>query len=191
MKRNLLVVALVVFMPEISMAYTACTGGVTFDLEACAKINFEESDKYLNSNYKSLFATLSEGDRDVLVKAQRKWVSYKESTCQGAYDATFPGEEAGIDKWSCLDQITRARKRELEYLKSGIGGDEFFRAADIVSKFYEHGKRENFISKLVNEFSKDSDSKWREYVSNNCALAISRVHDQKDQCVARQEFYKY
>jgi uncharacterized protein YecT (DUF1311 family) len=189
-KEIFIIATLIMLTPEITMAYTACTSNVTRELETCAKINFEESDKDLNIAYKNLLSTLPQRDTDTLTKTQREWISYKETVCQGAYDATFPGEEAGIDKLSCLDQITRARKRELDYLNSGIGGDDFLQAADIVSRFYEHGNRENFISRLVSEFSKDSDAKWHAYVSDNCASSAFRIHDQTDECIARQEFYR-
>ncbi|CAB3790931.1 hypothetical protein LMG28614_03198 [Paraburkholderia ultramafica] len=182
---------LLFLLPHISMAYTACTSTVTRELEACAKSNFEESDSHLNSQYRIILAGLVGGDRDVLVKAQREWISYKEAVCQGAYESTYPGEEAGIDKLTCLDEVTRARRRELEHFNSGIGGDEFLHAINIVAKYYEHGNRDSFISRLVNEFSGDSDALWRTYVNDNCAFAASRIHEKKDECVARQEFYRY
>lgn len=182
---------LLFLLPHISMAYTACTSSVTRELAACAKSNFEESDSHLNSQYKIILAGLTGGDRDALIKTQREWISYKEAVCQGAYESTYPGEEADIDRLTCLDEVTRGRKRELEYLNSGIGGDEFLHATNIVAKYYEHGNRDNFISKLVNEFSRDSDALWRTYVSDNCALVVSRINDKKYECIARQEFYRY
>jgi uncharacterized protein YecT (DUF1311 family) len=191
MKRYLFTFTLIFCLPGIASAYTACTSSITRELETCAKNNFEESDKSMTVAYRNLAGALSAGDKTILLKTQRAWILYKQATCQGAYDATFPGEEAGIDKWTCLNEITRARKHELEYLSSGVGGDEFFRAADKVSKLYEHGNRGNFVSKLVNEFSKESDAAWHEYVINNCILATSRVQDARDECVARQQFYNY
>ena len=168
-----------------------CISNLTEVLEACAKENFEYSDRILNLTYNDLAAKLSPADKGVLIQAEKAWLAYKDSTCRRAYDATSPGEEAGIDKWTCLDQITRARTEEMQYLKAGIGALGFYKALDIVPKLYEGGSREKFISKLTDIFSKSDDKNWRLYVENNCKLAVAKVHEDKSICIARQAFYLY
>lgn len=168
-----------------------CTSNVTKELEACAKLNFAYSDRILNSTYSDLSVKLAPADKGLLVRAENKWLAYKEATCQGAFDATSPGEEAGIDKWTCLDQLTRARIEEIEYLNTGIGALGFYKALDVVPKIYEGGSREKFISRLVDLYTKSDDRDWRSYVDDNCKLAVSRVHEDKSDCIARQAFYRY
>ncbi|WP_080404694.1 lysozyme inhibitor LprI family protein [Burkholderia ubonensis] len=172
-------------------AQSMCTSNVTKELEACARANFEYSDRILNSAYADLATKLSASDKGVLVRAEREWLTYKNATCQGAYDATSPGEEAGIDKWTCLDQITRARTDEIQLLNTGIGALGYYKALDIVPKIYEAGAREKFVSKLVDIYSKSDDKNWRSYVDDNCKLSASRVRDEKAECIARQVFYRY
>jgi uncharacterized protein YecT (DUF1311 family) len=124
-KRIFIMFAIFVFS-SIAAASTLCNSKITRELEACARNNFELSDKQLNGAYRTLASKLQREDAQMLLTAQRAWVAYKEKTCQGAYDATSPGEEAGIDKWTCLDEITKTRLRELQYLESGAGLAVFF-----------------------------------------------------------------
>jgi uncharacterized protein YecT (DUF1311 family) len=186
---QVLMVAGGVVLAEASQSM--CSSNVTKELEACAKGNFEYSEQILDSTYNDLSAKLSAGDKNLLIRAEREWLAYKKSTCQGAFNATSPGEEAGIDKWTCLDQITRARIEEIQYLKTGIGALGFYKALDVIPQIYGAGSRETFISKLVNLYTKSNNNDWRSYVDDNCKISISRVHDNKSDCIARQTFYRY
>lgn len=168
-----------------------CTSNVTKELEACAKGNFGYSDHILNLAYRDLATKLSDTDKGVLHRAENEWLAYKEATCQGAYHATSSGEEAGTDKWTCLDQITRARTEEIQFLNTGIGALGFYKALDVVPKLYEVGSRDKFISKLTDSYVKDDNQNWRSYVEDNCKLAVSRVHEDRSDCIARQAFYRY
>ncbi|SEB00741.1 lysozyme inhibitor LprI family protein [Paraburkholderia sartisoli] len=191
MKKN---IGLIFFLSIFSSATTAgslCNSNVTRELEACAKSNFESSDVQLNIKYKTLFSKFSGRNKDMLINSQREWIQYKEKSCQATYDATNPGEEAGIEKWTCLDNLTKIRTKELQYLDSGSGMDEFFHAVDIVSKFYEAGDRNKFIDKLADKASSKGDPIWNFYIVENCKLAASRLHEEKKDCMARQGFYLY
>jgi hypothetical protein len=155
------------------------------------KKNYESSDRLLNYTYKVLASKLSGEDRKTLLNAQRAWIMYKEKFCQAAYDFTSPGEEAGIEKLTCLDGLTRTREKELKYIDSASGMDDFFHAADVVSQFYEAGDRGRFIDKLANDPSVNDDKNWNSYVMDNCKLAAARLHEEKKDCVARQTFHRY
>lgn len=176
---------------SLAGASTLCTSKITRELETCARSNFEVSDRQLNSAYKMLASRLQGGDAQTLLKAQRAWLAYEEKTCQGAYDVTSPGEESGIDKWTCLDGITKNRTRELQYLESGTGLDDFFHAVDVVAKYYESGDRGRFIDKLAARALVDDEQDWNSYVTENCKLAASRLSEEKKDCMARQTFYRY
>ncbi|MCP2090346.1 UNVERIFIED_ORG: uncharacterized protein YecT (DUF1311 family) [Paraburkholderia sediminicola] len=189
-KRIFIMFAIFVFS-SIAAASTLCNSKITRELEACARNNFELSDKQLNGAYRTLASKLQREDAQMLLTAQRAWVAYKEKTCQGAYDATSPGEEAGIDKWTCLDEITKTRLRELQYLESGAGLADFFHAADVVSEYYENGSRNRFIAKLADKALLKDDPNWNLYVAENCKLAVSRFSEEKQDCMARKIFYRY
>lgn len=189
--KHLSVFLVVIFSLSSANAEMLCSGKTTRELEACAKSNYELYDKKLNDSYQKLTDKLTNNEKNNLVDAERSWVKYKEAICQGAFDATSPGAEAGIDKLSCLIETTRARIREINYIASGIGGDEFRHAADIVAKIYENGDREKFIEKLIETSKTPSDSNWSAYVKFNCQLATSRLHEEYRDCSARQNFYRY
>ncbi|KGC70121.1 hypothetical protein DP57_5996 [Burkholderia pseudomallei] len=191
MVRALIFLVLVFLSFNVSAAQSMCTSNVTKEIEACARKNFEYADSVLNSAYADLASKLSAADRGVLVRAEREWLAYRVATCQDAYDATSPGEEGGVEKWTCFDQITRARADEIQLIGTGIGALGFYKEMDVVPKLYENGAREKFVSKLVGIYSESDADNWRSYVEDNCKLSSSRLHDNKSECVARQVFYRY
>ncbi|SAL10258.1 hypothetical protein AWB71_00154 [Caballeronia peredens] len=176
---------------NLASAAAICSSNITRELESCAESNFKMADQLLNRQYRELASKLNEEDRTLFVTAQREWVKYKERTCQEAYESTFPGQEAGIDRWACLEQMTRTRTSEITYTDTGIGADGFYRAIDVVSKYYEQGDRNRFIIKLVADSSRDEERDWQMYVRDTCALTIRRTHEDKNICIARQQFYRY
>jgi uncharacterized protein YecT (DUF1311 family) len=190
-KITIVFISIFCFFSTWASATSICSSNITKDLENCAKSNYELADQDLNKRYREIIFKLSEVDRNLLITAQREWVKYKERTCQEAYESTSPGREAGIDRWTCLDQITRTRTSEINYIDSGTGGDDFFRAVDVVSKYYEQGDHSRFIARLVADLDKDGSSDWRQYVSQTCTLAVRRTHEEKNTCIARQQFYRY
>lgn len=191
MKKFIIFLSFIFVAPTLAIGGVLCNSNATHDLEVCAENNFKSSDDQLNRAYKAFSIKLPENEKKLLVSAQREWVKYKEQTCQGAYDATYPGEEAGIDKWACLNQITKTRTNELDYLDSGVGSDSFAHALDVVSTIYENGNRESFLDRLSDQPKDRNDLHWSTYVSQNCDLASRRLHEEKKLCVARQNFYRY
>lgn len=191
MKKFFILAVFILALPKLSDAGVLCNGSTIHALEECAQSNFKSSDEQLNNFYKEFSSKLPKDQKALLVDAQREWIKYKESTCQAAYDATSPGEEAGIDKWTCLDEVTRTRINELHYLDSGIGGDSFLHAVDVVAKLYEGGNRDRFIEKLSKQPASKGDQHWDVYVDKDCMLAVQRLHEEKNLCVARQNFYSY
>lgn len=188
--RALLLTALSLFAP-LTSAGTLCNSSVTNELQACAKSNFAEADKRLNVEYKALSALLPEPQRINLLDVQRDWIRYRNAYCRTAFDATSPGEEAGIDRCSCLQGVTHARTKELTYIRSASGAEDFYHAIAFVSDAYENGSRAKVIRKLNQRPTADTDERlWLTYVQGNCRLTALRLHEDHDVCVARQNFYR-
>jgi uncharacterized protein YecT (DUF1311 family) len=191
MNRTALLVMITFLIPTISSAESLCDGTITQEIQACTEKNFSYSDRVLTENYKSLLSALPDQQKPTLIGAQRNWIKYKEKSCQSAFEATYPGDEAGIDKFVCLNQITRDRARELKLIETGVGSSEFFRAVSVVAKIYENGNENSFIEKL-NLLAKSDDNKyWVSYVNKNCDLAVARTHEERTTCIARQYFYRF
>lgn len=191
MKKTIVFLFFLTAFSNAVMAGSLCKGNVTRELEACAKNNFESSDKKLNVAYKTFSSKLSGQPRQTLVNAQREWISYKEKSCQTTNDSINAGEEAGIEKRVCLDQLTKIRTKELQYMDSGSGMEDFFHAVEIVSRLYEGGDRNKFIDKLANNLPENDNSDWRSYTAENCNLTAARLHEGSKDCMARQNFYRY
>lgn len=191
MKISVLFLLVMSIFCGVAVADTLCSSNVTSELGECARGNFKSADQYLNESYRRLAGKLAGDDKKMLLDAQRSWITYKEKICQGAYDATAPGEEAGIDKWTCLAEVTKTRARELQYLDSASGAADFVHAVEVVSKYYEGGDREKFVNKLADDALRNDDKNWSLYVMENCKLAASRLNEDKKECMARQSFYRY
>ncbi|MFX1674594.1 lysozyme inhibitor LprI family protein [Paraburkholderia sp. A2WS-5] len=179
----------------ISVSHTVfskeiCNGNTNSEIENCAHENFQSADNNLNGRYKDLLSKLTGTDKQNFVAAQRSWVAYKENYCQAAYDATSPGEEAGVDKWTCLTSVTEARTKEILYIGSSVGMGDYRRSLAIMADLYEHGDTSKVISRLVNQYSERSDQNWKKYVDLNCKMTASKLSEEHNACVARLNFYR-
>ncbi|WP_183085236.1 lysozyme inhibitor LprI family protein [Trinickia fusca] len=174
----------------VSVASKICDSTATEQLEACAKSNYAEADGKLNSAYKDLLSKTTYQHKNLLVTAQQNWIKYKEKYCQDAFDATSPGQEAGIDRWSCLEAVTRARERELQYFALNDDLSDFYHAVDFVARTYEGGDRDKVIKKINFGYPSKDDGLWLNYVEENCKLASAMFHEDRLTCVARQNFYR-
>ncbi|AQV94903.1 DUF1311 domain-containing protein [Cupriavidus necator] len=191
MKKNILFLCLVLVFTGSAIADSLCAGNVTRKLEECARRNFESSDKKLNDVYRLLIGGLSGPERQALRNSQREWIKYKDKMCQGAYVSINPGNEAGIEKFICLNEITKSRTKELWHIDTASGISDFMHAVDIVSRYYEDGDRNKFLDKLAGDGSASDDKAWSSYVSENCKLTATRFREEKRECVARLNFYRY
>lgn len=186
------IVFILLFFPLTGCVFAGsmCDESVTRELKSCAKNNFDLSNKELNSEYSTIMSRFQSRDKDSLRETQRLWIKYKEAYCQAAFDAVSPGEEAAIDKWTCLDSVTRVRLGELQYINSGVSDNSFSRSINFISKTYEGGDISKVITKLGDLPSASLDPRWTLYVEANCKLTYSRLHEEKDVCIARQNFSK-
>lgn len=109
-----------------ALADSPCNSKITRELTLCARSNFELSDKRLNIVYNQISLKISGKEKEVLIGSQRKWIIYKEKLCKSAKNQTISGEESEIEKWTCLDDITKTRTKELKYIQSDSGMGDFF-----------------------------------------------------------------
>jgi uncharacterized protein YecT (DUF1311 family) len=94
-----------------------CTG-TTLATTNCLFEHYKTADTILNTVYRKAMKTAAErGPKDAakLRGAQRKWIAYRDATCQAAYTSFGGGSGGPAEKALCLLQITRERT---EHLKS-------------------------------------------------------------------------
>ncbi|QBR00455.1 lysozyme inhibitor LprI family protein [Paraburkholderia pallida] len=178
------------FASHAALSKAVCGGQTNYEIEHCARSNYESADKDLNQNYNNILSKMPARDKQDLVVTQRLWVVYKEEYCQSAYDAASPGEEAAIDKLTCLTSVTEARTKEIRYLDSSVGMDDFRRSLAIMANLYEHGDTGKVISRLVSQNSDGNDLNWMKYVDLNCRMTASKLSEEHNACVARLNFYR-
>ncbi|MGU8080580.1 lysozyme inhibitor LprI family protein [Burkholderia pyrrocinia] len=168
----------------------ACNGQTNAELTNCAQANYEAADKILNKSYNDFLGKVSPSDKQNLIATQRAWVVYKETYCGAAFDATAPGAEAAIDKLACLTSVTEARTEEIRYLGSAIGMDIFRRSLTVMANLYENGDTGKVIAKLIKNTSDGDNHNWVKYVALNCKMTAGKLHEERDACTARLNFFK-
>ncbi|MFM0647415.1 lysozyme inhibitor LprI family protein [Paraburkholderia bryophila] len=187
---KIIFVLLMALVSNLAFSKAVCDGQTNAELENCAHANFDATDKELNRSYSELLKRMPASDKPNFVATQRAWVSYKEKYCQSAYDATSPGEEAGVDKWSCFASVTETRTKEIHYLDSSVGMGDFRKALAVMASVYEGGDTNKVVSKLINQTPDGKNPDWRKYVDLNCKMTAAKLQEEHDACVARLNFYK-
>jgi uncharacterized protein YecT (DUF1311 family) len=129
---------------EESLAADACNGDCVLQSAAddqncavektplvrCEKFQeFQKRDSELNSAYKALYSSLSKLDQGQLKIAQRKWIKWRDDTCDDVEaDANCTnGMCVGVAHDSCVVRLTERRRDELKQIssKSGTKADRF------------------------------------------------------------------
>ncbi|WP_090863624.1 lysozyme inhibitor LprI family protein [Paraburkholderia diazotrophica] len=99
-------ILVVLLLSTAATARSACDSEIAREMERCAKSNYEEADTALNREYINLIKSLPNSDKFKLQEVQRYWVTYKTRYCKDTFSAKSPGNEAGIEMWSCLESAT-------------------------------------------------------------------------------------
>lgn len=169
---------------------SVCDSQITREIEACAESNFKGIDAELNRVYQMLDRKLAPADRKNLRQTQRYWIQYKTKYCQAAFDATSPGQEAGIDKLACLESVTSERTHELLFLDNSYSMKDFNRALNFMANEYENGQEGQVLRKLARDTMDGEDQDWLRYVEANCQMTHAKLLEERDACVARMNFYR-
>lgn len=83
------------------------------DMNACADQDFQKADALLNKAYKDATKDMDAPALDLLRKAQRAWLAFRDAEC--TYETV--GDEGGsiqpMDYSLCLTRLTKLRTHEL------------------------------------------------------------------------------
>ena len=156
------------------------------ELTICSQQAFDRIDRELNESYKATLKNLNEAHKSALRKNQITWIKFKEEYCTEAYESVYPGKEAVLDRLSCLTQITSNRNSELIYLRTGVISDGFPKAVSIINQNLPNHDYSKAITVVAG--SGDYGSTWRDYASENCALAQRLFGEDIQTCTARMRF---
>lgn len=95
----------------------------TIEIDECGKLTLAKKDKELNAAYQKLLKSLVADDkadttdyaevRKKLLEAQRNWVNFRDSDCQGQVILHANGTIRGAVYFGCLAERTEQRTKEL------------------------------------------------------------------------------
>lgn len=169
-----------------------CDGITNLELISCTSNGYKRADKRLNETYRDFMSQLSEEEGRQLKSVQIIWIKFKEKHCQDIYDATYPGQEAPIEKNACLWTITKNRTDELNYIKkaksNNYTGDKFSEFLELIHKNgYNKG---NMTNKFINIYLNEKE--WNNYVEFSCNFSSSYIGERERSysCRARHNFLR-
>jgi uncharacterized protein YecT (DUF1311 family) len=94
------------------------------DMNACAADAFKETDTKLNAVYREIIERLKDNEeaKQLLIKAQRVWLQYRDAECAFAASAARSGSIYPTILDNCLDGLTNDRVKALiSFLKCEEG----------------------------------------------------------------------
>ncbi|MBN3769235.1 lysozyme inhibitor LprI family protein [Burkholderia sp. Se-20378] len=181
---------LIVLASASAFSKNICNGQTNVEITGCVQENYRSADNDLNSIYDNVLGKIPSSSKKSFIATQRAWIAYKDKYCNLAFEATAPGAEAPIDKWSCLTSVTEARANEIRYFYSSIGMDDFRRSLAVMANLYENGDASRVLSKLVKNTPDGDDPDWLKYVNLNCKMTSEKLQEDRETCIARLNFYK-
>ena len=84
---------------------------VQADMNACAYRDFQQADTLLNKVYKDVAA---KSDTDLLRKAQRAWIVFRDSECAYETAGDAGGSIYPLEYSNCLTTLTKLRTQQLK-----------------------------------------------------------------------------
>ncbi|MFG6098738.1 lysozyme inhibitor LprI family protein [Leptothoe sp. ISB3NOV94-8A] len=97
------------------------------EMNQCAAENYAVSDKALNDVYQEVKQGLNEASKDLLTRAEERWLVFRDAECTFESDRFAGGSIAPLIQASCMEQITDNRIAEL---RQTITAETDFAAAD-------------------------------------------------------------
>lgn len=94
----------------------------TIEINACAKLQFDEQDRLLNVAYQALLKAVpaandpgisGDSPRALLVKAQRRWVDFRDADCKAKYQLYAGGTIKNVIYLGCMRERTQQRIKDL------------------------------------------------------------------------------
>jgi len=92
----------------------AAFGQTQAEMNEEAKKAHSLADKEMTLVYKTLMANLTtQGEKDLLLAAQRAWITYKEAHCKALAQQYEGGSMMTMMYYGCLEEMTRQRMAQL------------------------------------------------------------------------------
>ncbi|WMI99827.1 lysozyme inhibitor LprI family protein [Pseudomonas chlororaphis subsp. aurantiaca] len=185
--RGIFFLGCLMMLVSSAMADAKCDANTVANLDVarCSQESLAKIDKILNEQYKALSTELTPVLKTDLLSSQKLWIRLRDEQCNNEDEASS-GQEAPIEKLSCLNQFTSFRVNEIVYLRTGVIADGFYKAVSIVN---EKTTSMNY-AKAVAYIGGDMNfgPVWSEYAKNNCAMTQKLYGESSDRCLSRMRF---
>ncbi|MEM8778287.1 MAG: lysozyme inhibitor LprI family protein, partial [Cyanobacteria bacterium P01_G01_bin.49] len=83
-------------------------------MNICAAQEFARVDAELNQRYQELLPKLSQQRKDQLIKAQKAWIAFKETSCEFEASQVAGGSMEPLVRANCLTEQTTRRTADLQ-----------------------------------------------------------------------------
>lgn len=94
------------------------------DMTECFIKAAQSADTQLNSAYRKILAKVGKGGvRTLIVDAQRRWLAFRDAQCTLEGYGTTGGSIHPTVMHNCVERLTSARVKDLEYLLTCQEGD--------------------------------------------------------------------
>jgi uncharacterized protein YecT (DUF1311 family) len=98
-----------------SLVHADCTDKQSdADIKSCLQQEYEKSDKELNVTYSQLMAKLDPEGKEMLKKAQKAWIQYRDADAEFSAHRNKGGTFAGIASLGTLGDLTARRVKDLK-----------------------------------------------------------------------------
>lgn len=84
------------------------------EMNACAGISFQNTDKRLNQVYRQLLPKLQGSRRQKLISAQQAWIKFRDASCAFERSEVEGGTMAPMIYSGCMAGLTEQRTKQLE-----------------------------------------------------------------------------
>ena len=84
------------------------------DMNTCADMAFQKTDALLNATYKATLKGMDAHTADLLRKAQRAWVAFRDAECVYQNAENEGGSIYPMVYSGCLDRLTKLRIQQLK-----------------------------------------------------------------------------
>jgi uncharacterized protein YecT (DUF1311 family) len=84
------------------------------EMNQTAYNNFKKADAELNKVYKKVMKILNEKEKQLMIKAQKDWLKFRDSHCKFEIEQYDGGSIQPLIQSTCLTERTKARIRDLK-----------------------------------------------------------------------------
>ena len=94
-----------------------CKDAITqMEMNICAGKDYQAADKRLNKVYGKLLAASDDKDKELLRKAERAWITFRDTQCEYQASGSSGGSIHPMELAGCYEALTDARTKQLEQL---------------------------------------------------------------------------